>query len=466
MRTLALTALLIAATASPALAGTVTFTPGVNYPEVGDDNCPPKVNCGPPPDIAATISYAGRPGEANVVTFEQADIRPDGRPGSVTIHDTAGATTDPARTECTQVDATTVRCVSGVPEVGVVVNVTLGDGNDRLTAGAATTVLFADGGDGNDVITNSYAIGGAGSDTLTGDTLDGGEGQDILVAAPDSRFAQLEGGPDRDTITGGPRADRISSIGGGAGTGDVIDGGGGRDLLTYLGSSSAAIVDLAGTGPSTDDLTDIEDAEGSGQFGDILRGDAGTNRLYAGSGEGFVIMEGRGGNDLLRTILSPGILRGGSGDDNVFVDDDLEALADGGTGNDTVRIPVGGIGSCGAGSDVLRTRQAEPGEPITLGPAGCETISGGVAVRRSSPRRLTLTVHCPARITGVRRCVVMAKRPRGRRVARATIAAGATQTIYVPIVARDKRTVVDLTRREVFDGRRPQTDRRRISIAT
>lgn len=178
-----------------------------------------------------------------------------------------------------------------------VITVAGGDGDDRISAAGLSRALLA-GGRGNDLL-----IGSDGDDTLVGgvsdDDLRGGAGDDTLL------------GDDGSNSTGG--------FPGGAYT-DRLDGGPGRDLVTYASFFNPLSVDLtAGTAttadaagmPITDRLVSIESVRGTA-FADVLLGSAGDDELDGGAGAD--LLDGRGGNDVLLGE-QPAAVRCGDGSD-------------------------------------------------------------------------------------------------------------------------------------------------------
>jgi Ca2+-binding RTX toxin-like protein len=83
---------------------------------------------------------------------------------------------------------------------------------------------------------------------------------------------------------------------------DTIQGGLGRDVVSYRTSTAGVVLDLAsgvaqdGLG-GTDSLSGIENVVGSATAGDTLRGNADANSLNGYGGDD--VLEGRGGNDTL-----------------------------------------------------------------------------------------------------------------------------------------------------------------------
>lgn len=182
-----------------------------------------------------------------------------------------------------------------------------GSGSDRITAGGGDDIL--DGNSGNDRLK-----GGAGDDVIDGgrgrDILDGGSGDDRITANAGA-----------DTLLGGSGNDEflIGFDGNAALPYRVgIDGGRGRDTVTFTQYNMAAVIDLGDqskndgiaygktfrnieffTGTSSgDDLTggDADDQLTGGRGNDRLSGAAGDDRLVGGYGAD--ILSGGAGRDL------------------------------------------------------------------------------------------------------------------------------------------------------------------------
>ena len=124
---------------------------------------------------------------------------------------------------------------------------------------------------------DDFIIGGA-----TNETIYGSGGDDIL-----------EGGGGNDLLDGGTGNDLIS---GGAGD-DTLRGGSGRDTLSYAAAGHAVDVELLfrmASGEGFDRLGGFENVIGS-RYDDLLRGDAGENRLTGGAGNDY--LDGSDGRD-------------------------------------------------------------------------------------------------------------------------------------------------------------------------
>lgn len=156
-------------------------------------------------------------------------------------------------------------------------------------------------------------LGGQGDDTLSATRaadLDGGSGADLVTGSDgDDRLA---GGSEPDTLAGADRDDLLDAADRDP---DVVDGGAGRDTVSYARFESAqpAVVDLsAGTGPFGDGLSSVESATGGGGH-DILGGSDGANELTGNDGDD--VLGGGAGDDVLRGGVGDDELDGGDGDD-------------------------------------------------------------------------------------------------------------------------------------------------------
>jgi hypothetical protein len=216
-----------------------------------------------------------------------------------------------------------------------------GEGSDRLEAlpGASADVSYADRSLGVSVRVNGLPDDGAlgERDNVLGNIsrLDGGRGNDLLEAA--SQETTLAGGAGDDRLVGGPGPDVVWSgegddvvdagagdddIEGGPGA-DVMGGGPGRDLVTYRSATAPLRVTLGdgpGDGaPGENDhvLPDVEDLEGS-SGDDVLVGDDGPNELAGGSGAD-TLSGGAGADRLIGDrIDGPDLLDPGAGADRVL----------------------------------------------------------------------------------------------------------------------------------------------------
>ncbi len=258
-------------------------------------------------------------------------------------------------------------------------------GNDRLSGRGGDDVL--EGGAGADRL-----LGGAGMDTVSYSGSDeavtvdlrenmaaGGHAEgDVIVnieSVAGSGYGDVLGGNDGDNrLFGAGGNDRLSGRGGddvlegGAGA-DRLFGGAGLDTVAYSRSDEAVTVDLGeGTGEGGhaegDVIVDAENVMGSG-YGDMLRGDAGANRLDGGDGDDA--LRGGGGDDVLDGGADSDRLFGGAGKDELWGKDGDDWL-DGGAGADRL------FG--GAGVDTVSYSGSDGAVTVDLGE---DTVAGGHA---------------------------------------------------------------------------------------
>lgn len=224
-----------------------------------------------------------------------------------------------------------------------------GDGNDTLTAGAGDDTIL--GGAGQDFITPGDGVdnvdAGAGDDRVSvtalvlGEILDGGAGTDVLqigrfdtalnfvfenLATSGATIVNFEefdfvfsflG----DTLILGESFAAAIEVDTSSGN-DVVTGGAGDD--TIVGGSGSDIL----RGGSGDDEIRGEDFDTGTDF-DELYGEAGNDQLFGagrldgGEGNDFISGEGEllggAGNDTIVSFGVGDIIRGGAGDDDIFV---------------------------------------------------------------------------------------------------------------------------------------------------
>ena len=195
-----------------------------------------------------------------------------------------------------------------------------------------------------------------------------------------------------DVQTGGVGNETIVA---GAGN-DTINGGDGIDLLTFEGAPTGVIVRLnRGDVPNdgfggADTISGVENVTGT-DFNDIITG-AGTANTLRG-GDGYDILLGLGGNDLLfGGSGAANELYGGTGNDTYYVDanDTIVELA--GEGLDTIvttrnvtfladnleRLFFNGSGDFTAtGNDENNTIVGGGGNDLLTGGAGYDVLIGG-----------------------------------------------------------------------------------------
>lgn len=305
------------------------------------------------PVLFAHLVYTARPGEPNRlhVSFDAA---------GATIIDRAGV--DPGR-GCARIqveESMEVRCDFAGATVADL-RVSLGDRADVTHVLGRIPEYEAD-------IGGVVAVaGGPGDDRLDSGTangrLSGGSGDDLLRSHNGNLFT---GGPGSDRMLGGPGFDTFRA-GRGLDGRDTMLGGGGHDTVSYEARRGGVRADLQGDrddgAPGELDRIggDVEDLAG-GDGPDRLVGNGRRNALVAGGGRD--VLAGLGGNDALDGQAAHGHpaddgdrMLGGSGDDSLT----------GGAGNDVL---VGGAGrdfvQAGPGSDAMLLRD-DAGDRVECG---------------------------------------------------------------------------------------------------
>lgn len=336
-------------------------------------------------DPVQHVRYTGAAGEANRVT---ARLSVSGGVGTATLTDTAGATPGPGCSRPTPSSTTVVTCRLGNgSSTGIAANAFefgLGDGNDlaEIVSSPTTSGEF-DGGSGNDVL---RAGGGSGGDPDDPGIPNGGI---------------LRGGPGNDVLQAGPGDDVLAESGTAANGSDTLHGGGGADLVTYAGRTSAVRADLAGDrddGQSgeRDQIVAVENLTG-GRAGDRLTGNITVNVLVGGGGSDT--LAGEGGADTLHSSTEEFFagrartrdrLSGGPGTDYLVgtaggnrIDPGLGAdTVEAGGGNDRIRARDRSSDdvSCGRGHDRVALDRFDAID------RGCERIA-----RRGLPRAAFVT---------------------------------------------------------------------------
>jgi Ca2+-binding RTX toxin-like protein len=219
-----------------------------------------------------------------------------------------------------------------------------GDGNDggasdeSVGSPASTNPRDTIGAD-VEALEGSYA-----ADVLTGgpgdDRLDGGSGADVLAGlGGDDAITDGDGA---DTVSGGSGDDTFTvpySYGTDGDGADSYDGGDGSDRVDYSARNNAVNITLEngpaddGLAGENDNLVDVENATG-GTGDDTITGTDAANSLYGGYGTGSDVIDGLGGDDIIRgapyynydpAAHGRDTLRGGAGDDRLlavnFLDD-------------------------------------------------------------------------------------------------------------------------------------------------
>ena len=238
---------------------------------------------------------------------------------------------------------------SAVTSLGVSLNGGSGDdtlvtgGGDDLVDGGTGTDTVRQTADGTQTLTADTLLTGNGTDTLAGmerADLIGGAGGDTISVAGFSGQATLSGQGGNDTLTGG------------AGN-DSLDGGTGSDTVLETGAAGYVLTTSQLTGSGTDSLTDVENANLTGDAGantidasgfvgtaTTLTGGAGNDTITGSTGQDSIdgggdddTLQGAAGADTIFGDSGNDLLLGGSGDDNLngFSGNDT---VDGGSGND------------------------------------------------------------------------------------------------------------------------------------
>lgn len=283
-----------------------------------------------------------------------------------------------------------------------------GSGNNVINLSSLPVTLMgfdASGNAGNDTITGSrygdYLDGGIGDDILNGgagdDELDGGDGNDILNGG--TGYDSMYGGKGDDTyvIDGMYHGDQVyenynegtdtiqsyvsyailgdnvenlqiktgiasnaygntlnNVITSGAGN-NIMDGGDGRDTVSYVLSKGGVTVSLGLTtaqntiGSGYDTISNFENLTGS-NYADTLSGDIVANTLIGNGGNdniygggGIDVLLGGAGNDILNGGLGSDKLTGGVGNDFFVFNtalgaNNIDTIADFSAPADTIRL--------------------------------------------------------------------------------------------------------------------------------
>ncbi len=287
------------------------------------------------------------------------------------------------------------------------------DGHDTLIGGGGDDTL--NGGDGNDTIEDNFGnnrlIGGAGDDSIHGgvgnDTIVAGAGDDTIRTVGFGGSI-IYGGDGNDTIFFGAEYEGSDSIFGGAGddifisagggTGAVLRGGTGWDMLTNL-TLELYQLDIAGIEElQSDGTTFIASVEQLKSFKTISSEDGNISAILSGAGgaidfsgkwsgvttgtviaddvESGVRLTGGDTKDIFSGSGFDDVLIGGAGDDHLFGD----APRSPGTIPETISNDIlwGGAGNDelygGGGNDKL---YGGDGNDLLGGGAGVDSMTGG-----------------------------------------------------------------------------------------
>jgi len=233
------------------------------------------------------VRYVAAPGERNDLNFDHIE---DSWPSAFLVSDPGATVT--AGSGCISVDVHRAACIARSGSM-YHLRAELRDGDDVLRPAGFQIVR---------------ANGGAGSDRLLGGTwadyLDGGGGMD-----------ELRGGEGDDTLLDGDRDDACP---GESPDADILDGGAGRDWVSYKQRAESVTVNLSdsttdGAAGERDVLLSIEKVHG-GRGDDRLTGDDSPNAFDDEGGDNQLF--GKAGDDFLRGARS-GPVDCGSGADDV-----------------------------------------------------------------------------------------------------------------------------------------------------
>ncbi len=246
------------------------------------------------------------------------------------------------------------------------------DGNDIITGRAGADTL--DGGAGVDTLSYSDSASAVNVNLATG-AASGGDAQGDVI----TNFENLTGSGYNDTLVGSMVA-------------NMINGGAGVDLVSYLDSTAGVSVNLglatvqSGGSAAGDMLSNIENLTGS-NYSDTLTGNAVDNIINGGAGNDNI--NGAAGNDTINGGDGDDILNGGTGADNLTGGNGIDtasysASAAAVTINLTTNVNTGGD----AQGDLLYTIENLTGSAyndiitgsaannVLLGGAGADTLDG------------------------------------------------------------------------------------------
>ncbi len=262
-----------------------------------------------------------------------------------------------------------------------------GAGSDQIYGDGGKDVLF--GGDGNDTIRGNNDIAQAGVSPTAGDDgddyLSGGAGNDSL--AGDSGSDTLYGDDGDDAMFGDGNSTPDAYQGD-----DHMEGGAGDDTMRGYGGADTLLGGLGNDylyGEAGDDYLDVgEDALGTSSINTAYGGD-GNDTIVAYLGQQNILV-GDDGDD---TITGEGQVWGQAGNDTITVRGGYvdvvgrQSLAQGGDGDDVIRLPSGGVSAYGeAGDDLMEGgdgtsyMSAGDGDDIVTGGEGNEYAWGQAGV--------------------------------------------------------------------------------------
>ena len=276
--------------------------------------------------------------------------------------------------------------VTGIEGLGGNDRIITGNGADSISGGTGDDVISGqggadtiDGGDGDDVI-----LGGDGADSLVGsagaDDIDGGEGIDTLLGGEGNDV--LKGGAHNDTLDGGVGADDLS---GGDGNdeirtqtnesvSDIIRGNAGNDRLVNVSAADLTLYDFNARVASIEELD-------------------GNNAKIVGNSDVNVLDFRLSDEPLLAKLTRVAMIDAGDGNDTIYGSDEVDSIVggggddvlygfgaadslDGGDGDDTLS---GGLGAdtllAGAGDDMFLVKASEGDGDSIVGGVGDDTLA-------------------------------------------------------------------------------------------
>jgi Ca2+-binding RTX toxin-like protein len=232
-------------------------------------------------------------------------------------------------------------------------------GNDTLRGGAGADILH--GGEFDDIVSYYTSTAGVTVNLTTGVAMGGDAQGDVLTS-----LESINGSQFNDDLTGGFGAAESAVRGWGGndilrGGASILDGGEGRDLVTYWASSFNYTVNL-----QTDtNLISIEDINGS-QGDNTIIGNGAVNLLNGFNGNDTI--DGAGGHDLLD---------GGAGNDQLHGGSAMDQLT-GGAGTDSfIFVTTTESPSTVAGRDLITDFSHAHGDKINLSLIDANTVAAG-----------------------------------------------------------------------------------------
>ncbi len=231
-----------------------------------------------------------------------------------------------------------------------------GEGDDSLIGGAAYDLFFSSGG-------NNYIEARGGDDTIST------AGGNSVIFAGDGND-RIDAGEGNDVIDAGAGDDFILHRGGA----DTIDGGDGTDYLVFTLTNFAE--------PQSPDAVILDQDRSLFQVGDVISTINNVEQFSVSTGTGDDVLIGGLGNDNFNSFAGDDWLEGRGGNDWLFAYSGSDYV-DGGDGNDFIRVNVDGndVMLGGAGTDridYLSSSTYVPGDPIEAiidGGAGNDTAN-------------------------------------------------------------------------------------------